>query len=46
MKSTFICLCLLFEEFHVRFGTRSMERVMKKVKYTPKICLSYFAVDP
>jgi len=23
-----------------------MERVMKKVKYTAKMCLSYFAVDP
>jgi len=23
VKNTFICLCMLFKEFHVRFGTES-----------------------
>ena len=31
VKNTFICLCMLFKEFHVRFGTESQNDIKKYI---------------
>jgi hypothetical protein len=45
VKSTFICLRLLFEEFHVRFGTDSLfDRYSKLIFFCMGYCSHIFFV--
>src|SRR5665647_1681274 len=39
VKNTFICLCMLFKEFHVRFGTESFYNYFWTFFY-PARCIS------